>query len=343
MKPHLYIWIFLFLPLSLFAQLSSLNFNFSYIDQQVKTIHTSDKIQLAQKLSALGKTDMEKTRAIFRWITEHIEYNMIYYRRNKEQESVKFEFEAPDDPATPLPSLDERIADKVLQRKTAFCDGYSRLFKFLCDATGIRSVIIKGYARNGNGSPLKHFAVNHTWNAVAIENKWYLLDVTWASGFVSYNNEFIRQYNNFYFFTPPELFINDHYPEDLEWTLLTNPPLITEFKKSPLRYAAFNKAGILSYSPEAGIMDASAGDTLKFYLNTRAQTGYFYVSEKPVADTTGLLISYTSGNDSEKKCILYFVPQHAGEWLYLFYNDEIILRYKVNFKRENSTDKKPTI
>jgi transglutaminase-like putative cysteine protease len=32
---------------------------------------------LAKQLASLGKTDREKVRAIFRWITEHIDYNVM--------------------------------------------------------------------------------------------------------------------------------------------------------------------------------------------------------------------------------------------------------------------------
>ena len=93
-----------------------------------------------------------------------------------------FETEVEDN--TPLKPLSERVAETVLQRKVAVCDGYARLFTTLCDYAGIRSAIIVGYARAGTNKPAKRFGINHYWNAVMIDGNWYLLDATWASGYL---------------------------------------------------------------------------------------------------------------------------------------------------------------
>jgi len=116
--------------------------NFYDIDRKATSIPVSKTDTLAKQLAALGKNDLEKVRAIFRWITEHIDYNMIVYNRNKNI-TPNF-YEEPDDSNAVLPPLNERVAAKVLYRKVAFCDGYSRLFKTLCDHAGLRSEIILG-------------------------------------------------------------------------------------------------------------------------------------------------------------------------------------------------------
>ena len=183
-------------------------------------------------MASLGKTDREKVRAIFRWITEHIDYNVMPFGQRKN--ITRQFYEEPDDSTVALPPLNERVAAKVLNKGVAFCEGYSRLFKTLCDHAGIKAEIIYGYARTNNN---RRFAVNHTWNSVYIDSSWYLLDVTWASGVVCYGNEYIRQYNDFYFLTPPSEFIRDHYPEDLQWTLLNDPPVYREYGQSPFRYS----------------------------------------------------------------------------------------------------------
>lgn len=307
--------------------------DFSRIDPLVKSIVITDKDQLAMALSSLGKTELEKTRAIFRWITEHIGYNMNYSLQIKNAANTPFEWEDTTGPLSPLPTLNERVAEKVLKRKTAFCDGYTRLFKILCDAAGIRSEIIKGYARHFNDRPRKRFAVNHTWNAVCLDSNWYLLDVTWASGFVSWSNEFVRQYNDFYFLTPPELFIQDHYPEDPEWTLLPNPPLMREYQESPFRYSAFTKAGILSFTPQKGILEVSPQDTLKFEFFIKSNNGNFSVSERSVPDS-GITGLRTWDSSNRKITLPHIVSEKPGEWLYIFFDDEKILRYKLMIKNK---------
>ena len=55
------------------------------------------------------------------------------------------------------------------------CEGYSKLFKILVDKLGIAdNVLISGYAYSSDGS-----GGAHMWNEIALEDSWYLLDVTW--------------------------------------------------------------------------------------------------------------------------------------------------------------------
>ena len=81
--------------------------------------------------------------------------------------------------------LDERVARIVLKRKQTVCAGYARLFKTLCDFAGIKSEIITGYAKT-NLMSSRQFKCNHNWNAVLIDSNWYLLDATWASGYLKF-------------------------------------------------------------------------------------------------------------------------------------------------------------
>ncbi len=53
--------------------------------------------------------------------------------------------------------------------KNAVCEGYAKLFQYLCYCVGINSTVVLG---SSSGEP-------HMWNCVEIDNKWYMLDVTW--------------------------------------------------------------------------------------------------------------------------------------------------------------------
>jgi len=323
------LFILIFLPFRFYSQVGQTNFY--AIDSKVESIPFAKADSLAKQLSTLGKTDQEKVRAIFRWITEHIDYNVMPFgnRKNIPRQFYK----EPEDSSLALPSLNERIAAKVLNTGVAFCEGYSRLFKTLCDHAGIKAEVIYGYARTNNN---RKFAVNHTWNSVYIDSTWYLLDVTWASGFVSYSNEYIRSYNDFYFLTSPREFIRDHYPEDSHWTLLKDPPVYREYAQSPFRYSGYLKAGINSYLPAKGVIDAAIGDTITIELNSRRQITNFFVSESPFFDSTQ--VTLLPNPRSEKFSFKYNITAATGEWLYVFCNDEPALRYKLNINKNTATD-----
>jgi len=319
--------ILFFLPLRFYSQV--VQTNFYAIDSKVGSIPVTKADELAKQLASLGKTDREKVRAIFRWITEHIDYNVmpLGQRRNIPKQFYK----EPEDSSVALPPLNERIAAKVLNTSVAFCEGYSRLFKTLCDHAGIKAEVIYGYARTNNN---RRFAVNHTWNSVYIDSSWYLLDVTWASGVVTYGNEYIRQYNDFYFLTSPDEFIRDHYPEDPQWTLLKDPPVYREFAQSPFRYSGYIKAGVSNYFPAKGVIDVAVGDTIAIELKARKDISNFFVSGSPVPDTTQFSNFFPVNTNGEKLVFKYNITTTSGEWLYVFCNEELVLRYKLNVKKE---------
>jgi hypothetical protein len=282
---------------------------------------------LAKQLAALGHNDREKVRAIFRWITENITYNVRPIGHNRKTAALFYE--EPDDSSRALPPLDERVAAKVLNKGVAFCEGYSRLFKTLCDHAGIKAEIIYGYARTNTN---RRFGVNHTWNAVYIDSAWQLLDVTWASGFVTWANEYIQYFNEFYFLTPPDQFIHDHYPEDPQWTLLSDPPVYREYSQSPFRYSGYIKSGITNYFPGKGVIDAAVGDTVTIGLKAIKEINNFYVSESPEFDSTRATMTPIANN--QMISCRFNIISPSSEWLYVFCNDELVMRYKLNIKKD---------
>ncbi|HLF45931.1 MAG TPA: transglutaminase domain-containing protein [Chitinophagaceae bacterium] len=304
--------------------------NFSSQDRKIGFIKEDNLDSLARKLAQLGSTDREKARAVFRWIAEHISYNVRIYNRNR-TDPGNF-YEEPDDSSAALPSLNERVAAKVLKRKMAFCDGYSRLFAALCTKMGIPTEVIHGYARTSQTRQGK-FGVNHSWNAVYLENSWHLLDVTWASGFVSYSSQYIKQYNDYYFLTPPADFFRDHYPEDIQWALLDQLPLYREFNQAAFRHSGFNKYAIISFIPQKGIIEAAAGDTIRFEIKTKKEIRNFLVADayQPASFLFLQPARYTVSG--EKINFNYFVKGNEGGWLYLFFNEEAVLCYKFNLNK----------
>ena len=51
----------------------------------------------------------------------------------------------------------------------AVCEGYAKLFQYLCYCVGVNSTVVFG---TSSGQP-------HMWNCVELDNEWYMLDVTW--------------------------------------------------------------------------------------------------------------------------------------------------------------------
>src|SRR6266487_1722303 len=320
-----------------FPQAQSVNFN--SIDS--KEIETASPATLAKLLIINDTTDRQKVRSIFKWVTDNIAYNVKSFQNRGRASSADYWLEADDDTSVVLKPLNERVAEMVLKRRTAVCDGYSRLFKTLCDYAGIRCETITGYAKTNMNRIGVQFRSNHKWNAVFIDSNWCLLDATWASGYINYRDEFEREYNAHYFLTPPDEFILDHYPEDLRWTLLSYPPTFKEFNYTPFKTAAFSRNYTSAFKPENGIIEASVGDSIVIELETNRPKRNIWVIDVTNADSNTIWIMQCCGVGKpvniikgNKVSYTYRVVSDRVEWLNIIYDDEMIMRYKLNIKKD---------
>lgn len=309
-------------------------------DPATKPGPITDPATLSRLLTTSCTTEKEKVKAIFRWITENISYYPLASKKNKKGKQFLplIEEEAPD--TTPLKPLTERIAIRVLQDRKTRCEGYARLFKCLCDHAGIPAEIVTGYARTDVNRIGDRFRSNHSWNAVYIDSAWHLLDVTFASGYTARSSgEFIRYYDESYFLTAPEQFIEHHYPDDLRWTLLPHPPPLYEFRYTPFRQRSYGKYDFTGYYPSRGIINAQVGDTIHLELETPVAFRSLSVAPDSLWDSSTLLITplYTYIKPAAfmpgKAIYSFRVDSEAVEWLHVMYNDDAVLRYKLNVRK----------
>ncbi|MGB5099901.1 MAG: transglutaminase domain-containing protein [Methanothrix sp.] len=157
--------------------------------------------KLAAYLIEPAKNDREKARAIFRWITENIDYDLeAYFTGN----------------------IGSTNYTDVLKSRRSVCIGYSDLFSSLAQEAGLEVVKIRGYGKGYSYRPGDSFTgpFNHAWNAVKINGSWYLIDTTWGAGYVSGDGKYVRKFDDHYFMTKPSQFIFNHFPEDARWQLL---------------------------------------------------------------------------------------------------------------------------
>ena len=312
--------------------------SFAEIDWRAQFVEAPTLDSLAKELTLPYTTDREKVRSIFRWITEHIDYKVrgpLYLRR-----ATPILTSEPDDTASSLKPLSERVALNVFKRREAVCDGYARLFKILCDIAGIRAEIINGYARTNMARVGQHFLSNHAWNAVYVDSAWHLLDATWASGYISYKDEYVRKYDDYYFFTPPQDFIRDHYPDELRWTLLDHPPTVREFQNTPYKSQHFVKNRIKTFKPSKGIIEAAVGDEVEIVLDMADIDTNTEEPDPLDTDTllaaTGKLVNLQPTVVGRKLYYRFPVATDTVEWLNIIYRNELVMRYRLDILRRES-------
>jgi hypothetical protein len=120
-------------------------------------------VALATKLIEGRETDKEKFDAIFTWVILNIRYDYGSY-------------------LSPSGSQKPNIR-RILKRKRGICGDYAALMDTLCKVAGLQNVSVYGYAKDELFDVHDSIYMdNHAWNAVKLDNYWYVYDATWASG-----------------------------------------------------------------------------------------------------------------------------------------------------------------
>lgn len=296
------------------------------IDWDMRQTDAPTPDSLARIINRRYTHPREKVRAAYAWIVSHVAYNT-----GKAKFRTAVFVPDPMDTATVWLSGDEMVARRVMFRRVAVCESYAKLFKVLCDYTGVEAALVQGYARTNTGD--RKFRTNHTWNAVQLDSAWRLLDVTWASGHTTWADEFVQAQNDVYFLTPPEVFARDHYPEQLHWALLPQPLKYHEFGRAPFRTKHYYRYGGADQWPARGEVEMAPGDTVEFALRFRDGAKADATAPDAFADTTRygvwpasvFLEPLDAGSDGLR---YRYVAGENIEWIHLLYKGDVVLRYR---------------
>jgi len=241
---------------------------------------------------------MERARAIHDYVADRVAYDVAALRAGN------------------YPPQD---AQTVFRTGKGVCAGYATLFEAISQAAGLEAKYVVGDVRSEDGDI---DGVGHAWSAVKIEERWYLVDVTWDSGFVN-GDRFTKQLRTVYFLTPPEVFSADHFPEDAAWQLRERPLSRGEFIRQPMMQPSFYAEGLKLRSPDRS--QVSVADRVNIELeNPRslflmahyAPRGGSEDRECTVSSArTGVTCGFPAAGSFDVK--LYLSHQQYGRYLYV--------------------------
>jgi Transglutaminase-like superfamily len=152
-----------------------------------------------------GKTDT--VEAIFKWVAENISYDVP--RMNDKNRGV------------------QTVAQTLRTRK-GVCSDYTDLLNAFYKKAGYEVEKITGYTIDIYG--VTETKDGHAWTALKDKNTWYLLDATWAAGYVS-GDVFTKEYDAQWYKMPAAEFVKTHIPHDPLWRI-----------GNPKRHAAIRQA-----------------------------------------------------------------------------------------------------
>uniref|UniRef100_A0A3P9HJZ1 Kyphoscoliosis peptidase n=1 Tax=Oryzias latipes TaxID=8090 RepID=A0A3P9HJZ1_ORYLA len=199
---------------------------------ELKERHVYDVKTIVHSITRESRNELDRLRAIWVWLCHNIEYDVSGYLGRSEK----------------LSSLEEVIA-----AGRGVCCSYSSLCMEMCREVGIECQEVPGHSKGvgyRQGQSLRHVKSDHLWNAVLLGGQWFLLDACWGAGRVDMEHEsFVRRFDDFYFLTDPEEFIESHFPEEEKWQLLDTPIILEDFEKRVFKTSAFFTLGLRLINP----------------------------------------------------------------------------------------------
>ncbi|MDP9076619.1 MAG: hypothetical protein M3O71_04280 [Bacteroidota bacterium] len=176
---------------------------------------SEDISRLTQYLTAATKNDTELAKVLAYWIMQNIDYDVKAFLDGTYNNSG---------------------FQSTLHSRKGVCQDYSDLYKAMCDKVGITCYVVTGYAKGLGYKTGNDFNTsNHAWNIIVIDNNYYLMDLTWGSGNVTYSNNVLKYFRKAdvnQLFAAPEKFIERHLPCNPQWQLLNYPVSMQSILKS---------------------------------------------------------------------------------------------------------------
>ena len=213
---------------------------FRDVDEYALRVPEKEAITIDGLGAYLSRPDwgqVERVRAIWRWMTANIDYDV---------------------------SRNNYYAEETFRDRKGTCQGYVELFVLLARRAGITALEITGYTRGSGFRPGDRIRNDHAWNAVLIDSRWYLMDITQGAGIVS-EGRYVRRYQEHFFLTPPGEFIYTNLPEIRRWQLVRDKVTACEFERLPLYRHGFFRYGLrLVDGASSCVLECSGSTTLRF-------------------------------------------------------------------------------
>jgi Transglutaminase-like superfamily len=187
---------FFFVTLS---QLSATSKTFARVD--FAALH-SDNVPFSsiEDLVNYGKkntvTDLEALRFYFVWVAKNIRYDMAELNTTQRNPN-------------------KQVPETVFRNRQGICRGYADLLTVICQKARFECRSVAGYT-NTQGTDGRDDL--HAWNAIKVNDNWFLFDVTWASNYLE-NTDNIDEKFERYFSQTSQQFIQKHFPFDPVWQL----------------------------------------------------------------------------------------------------------------------------
>lgn len=277
---------------------------------------------LATRIQKDFKSDANRTRAAFRWLSKNITYSLAMAQKGRR--SIEFKYANEQERLQQLQAIKDQIVKEAFQNRTGVCEEFAQSLKKLCDLMDIPSEVVKGNVRNSATVINRPLATtNHAWNVVNINNRWQIMDPTWASGYAM-NGRWNREFSEYYFDIPLKQVGKTHFPDSKKWQLLWNVRSKFKYYAQPIYYDRFLQRGLSFPKNISGTLATRTGGTVALDikgLSSKDRLVVGYGNEQYSKRTTQQISDFGTQ-------VRFPAPSRNTE-LYLFLNDRLAAIFKV--------------
>jgi len=318
--------VFVFLFILFYGSVQSQNYD--KVDARVslypKKYATTD--QLARQIQQDFTSDFNRVRAIYTWLATNVSYDLKTLYNGETQ--INFSYSSQEDLSRKLTAINTHTANQTLLTNKAICEGYAQAFKKVSEQLGIPCMLVGGFSKSDvrdiGSNPSQE---DHAWNAVKIQNKWYLVDATWGAGYTN-GDTWVQRFDDFFFLTDPNKFAITHYPSEKEWQLIKRTMTKKQFYAAPIYAKSFFKNNLKLISPLQGELFVKSDSDIIIEIGVIPKNTTLYYVFKGDKFSVEL-----APNCTDEKCTLNipFVKNRNSELL-IFIDKQIALQYKITLQ-----------
>ncbi|KAG7271010.1 LOW QUALITY PROTEIN: hypothetical protein CRUP_038461, partial [Coryphaenoides rupestris] len=174
--------------------------------------------------------------------------------------------------------------EEVIAAGKGVCCGYSSLCLEMCREVGIECQEVPGHSKgigHRPGQSLQGVRSDHMWNAVLLAGQWFLMDACWGAGRVNMEHKiFVKKFDDFYFLTDPEDFVESHFPDEQRWQLLDQPMTREDFEKRVFKTSIFFTLGLKLIQPQHFHMLTDNGEVNLSISSSRPVTYTYDITQQ---------------------------------------------------------------
>lgn len=283
---------------------------------------------LSQHLTGKLNTDVEKFRAIYTWVCSNIANDYyLSYKNNRRRKKYTSNTKSLQNWNT---SFSIKMFSKLKRKHRTVCTGYAYLVKALANFSGIDCEIVNGYGKNSQTNPKDLNTPNHSWNAVKLNDKWYLCDPTWSSvKGLGLSKEKAKSRIDAYFLSDPYLFSLNHSPQNPGW-LLTDDGAVNSniFSETPVLYSSAFNVFTTKIEPNTLHNQVNQNEIIQFKFTLQKQLSPELIKLLIIKRDDNYFISPQNLNVTNLKLSFKHQFKGSGDYdVHVFIGDEVAISY----------------